>query len=299
MHREISAFPNSCFYNGQLKDAPFVTSRSQGASTGLFNKGLTEKIMTDARFMWLQNYSFLDVLGSESGGRNGRSISNTAEATAVAALVRFLLVNMESRPAEKDGAKKDDAKKDDAKKAGAKKVGAKKDGRQNDNKLIYVTGEAGFENGGESSNDVFVSTSVSTSASTSVSTSVSTSASDRSPQTMVVITFYSAQVACLQQELLSGGVDSHTVRVLTVDSFQGSEADIVILSFVRSNSENRVGFVQDFQRLNVALTRAKHLLLAVGSAHTLQNSNVTFLNQLIVDAKLRNKLFDFNELILS
>ena len=58
-------------------------------------------------------------------------------------------------------------------------------------------------------------------------------------------------------------------RVYTVDSFQGSENDIVIISFVRSNSAGRLGFIKDFQRLNVALTRAKHMLICLGDVHTL------------------------------
>jgi hypothetical protein len=45
--------------------------------------------------------------------------------------------------------------------------------------------------------------------------------------------------------------------------------DVVILSFVRCNDQGTVGFVKDFQRLNVALTRARHLLIAVGCAVTL------------------------------
>ena len=87
---------------------------------------------------------------------------------------------------------------------------------------------------------------------------------------ITVITFYAAQVACIQKQLKKARA-SASVKVLTVDSFQGSEADVVIVSFVRSNGASRVGFVRDYQRLNVALTRAKHLLLAVGSRKTLEN----------------------------
>lgn len=58
----------------------------------------------------------------------------------------------------------------------------------------------------------------------------------------------------------------HKVAVHTVDSFQGSEAAVVICSFVRSNPQSRVGFLSDYKRLNVALTRAKfYMLLYAGS----------------------------------
>eukprot|EP00854_Cymbomonas_tetramitiformis_P006387 gene6387-7652_t len=57
--------------------------------------------------------------------------------------------------------------------------------------------------------------------------------------------------------------------VITFYSAQGSECDVVICSFVRKNAQCRVGFVKDFQRLNVALTRARHSLIAVGHAQTL------------------------------
>ena len=70
--------------------------------------------------------------------------------------------------------------------------------------------------------------------------------------------------------------------VHTVDGSQGAEADVVIISFVRSNTVRlrqgkatgmtRVGFVDDARRLNVALTRARQLLLMVGDAATLEHS---------------------------
>jgi hypothetical protein len=65
----------------------------------------------------------------------------------------------------------------------------------------------------------------------------------------------------------------HALRVHTVDSFQGSESDLVLVSFVRSNKAQRTGFVKDFRRLNVALTRAKHVLISVGNAAVLGPAN--------------------------
>ena len=73
---------------------------------------------------------------------------------------------------------------------------------------------------------------------------------------MVVICPYQAQCrAMLARET--------GVSVQTVDSLQGREADLVILSMVRTGSE--CGFWKDARRLVVALTRAKHRLYIVGS----------------------------------
>lgn len=50
-----------------------------------------------------------------------------------------------------------------------------------------------------------------------------------------------------------------------VDAFQGSETDLVIYSLVRSNDENKIGFLYDSRRLNVALSRGKTGLIIVGN----------------------------------
>ncbi|MBD7913047.1 serine/threonine-protein kinase [Clostridium cibarium] len=50
-----------------------------------------------------------------------------------------------------------------------------------------------------------------------------------------------------------------------VDAFQGSETDIVIYSMVRCNNENKIGFLYDSRRLNVALSRGKTALIIVGN----------------------------------
>ncbi len=88
-----------------------------------------------------------------------------------------------------------------------------------------------------------------------------------SPQrtSICVITPYNQQVDLLKLMLVQAGLE-RLVSVNTVDSFQGREADIVILSLVRSNDAGEVGFLADFRRLNVAVTRArKHVLIVANS----------------------------------
>lgn len=72
-----------------------------------------------------------------------------------------------------------------------------------------------------------------------------------------VISFYQAQVLLIARLLENRGMGN--VVVSTVDSSQGSEADIVIVSFVRSKGDkvNSVGFLSDDRRLNVAITRGR------------------------------------------
>jgi superfamily I DNA and/or RNA helicase len=63
-------------------------------------------------------------------------------------------------------------------------------------------------------------------------------------------------------------VRSNSAFVGTVDSFQGSEADVVILSLVRNSGRTgagALGFLRDARRMNVALSRAKSQLILVGS----------------------------------
>jgi ATP-dependent RNA/DNA helicase IGHMBP2 len=61
------------------------------------------------------------------------------------------------------------------------------------------------------------------------------------------------------------------IRCSTIDSFQGQEYDIIILSLVRNNSEHNIGFLKDYRRMNVALTRAKRQLVVIGDSVTLSS----------------------------
>ena len=101
-----------------------------------------------------------------------------------------------------------------------------------------------------------------------------------------IITFYSAQ-AKLLNDMVSTNFPSEIDRISvgTVDSFQGKEFDIVLLSIVRSNNEEeprrRVGFLDNDNRLCVAFSRAKRLLIAVGDAKTVaQDGDIEYVRAL-------------------
>ena len=80
---------------------------------------------------------------------------------------------------------------------------------------------------------------------------------------IVVISPYSAQVKMLKESL------GQNIKVSTIDSFQGQEAEVIILSLVRSNDTSEIGFLKDYRRMNVALTRAKKQLFVLGDSATL------------------------------
>jgi superfamily I DNA and/or RNA helicase len=84
---------------------------------------------------------------------------------------------------------------------------------------------------------------------------------------VAVITGYAAQVRTLQEVLSSTKSKLKVVRVkaATIDSYQGQEADICIVSLTRSNRRGDVGFLGSPERLNVAISRARDGLVIVGN----------------------------------
>jgi len=81
------------------------------------------------------------------------------------------------------------------------------------------------------------------------------------PAQIGVITPYEGQRCyCVNHMQVAGTLHSDAyaaVEVASVDSFQGREKDVIILSCVRSNEHQGIGFLADPRRLNVALTRAR------------------------------------------
>mmetsp|Transcript_18920 Transcript_18920/g.34089 ORF Transcript_18920/g.34089 Transcript_18920/m.34089 type:complete len:511 (-) Transcript_18920:419-1951(-) len=83
---------------------------------------------------------------------------------------------------------------------------------------------------------------------------------------VAVITPYSQQSSLLNRLFQEsyGASYSSRVEISTVDAFQGREAGIVIYSCVRAGGRGSgIGFLSDVQRMNVALTRAKHFLFVI------------------------------------
>ena len=80
--------------------------------------------------------------------------------------------------------------------------------------------------------------------------------------------FYQKNSDSNQDKDLRNGFD-----IGTVDSFQGSDRDIIIYDCVRSGG--RIDFIADEKRLNVSLSRAKKLLIIVGDMEFLYSATVS------------------------
>jgi len=105
-----------------------------------------------------------------------------------------------------------------------------------------------------------------------------------------VITPYRQQVLLLRQTINTdktaqrddaSGDSSLTghVEINTVDQYQGRDKSVIIVSFVKSRNSHASEILKDVRRLNVAITRAKHKLIFVGSIVTL--SSYEYLQNLI------------------
>ena len=93
------------------------------------------------------------------------------------------------------------------------------------------------------------------------------------PDQIGVITPYEGQRAFIMSHMVrNGSLRSELykeIEVASVDSFQGREKDFIIVSCVRSNEQQGIGFLRDPRRLNVAMTRAKYGIVIIGNARLL------------------------------
>ncbi|NXB12477.1 ZNFX1 protein, partial [Cnemophilus loriae] len=87
------------------------------------------------------------------------------------------------------------------------------------------------------------------------------------PSQITVLTTYTGQLFCLHKLMPANIFEG--VKVHVVDKYQGEENDIILLSLVRSNKEERAGFLQIPNRICVALSRAKKGLYCIGNMRML------------------------------
>lgn len=130
-----------------------------------------------------------------------------------------------------------------------------------------------------------------------------------------IISFYGKQIKQLRS--IAHEHSSLPIRVSTVDRFQGMERNIVIVSMVRSNiiqssrnqqpdkkrypefgypKQTSLGFAQSPNRLNVALSRAKRLLIIVGNRDLFSTLEIYQRLFLTIESNLNDKVINQNEL---
>eukprot|EP00438_Fugacium_kawagutii_P008349 Skav233363 [mRNA] locus=scaffold394:594125:594734:+ [translate_table: standard] len=92
------------------------------------------------------------------------------------------------------------------------------------------------------------------------------------PWQVGVVTPYMGQVRRLRRAISQNLrlENPRELLVASVDSFQGREKELILFSAVRSNPSRRVGFLADWRRLNVMITRARRGLVIIGDARTLK-----------------------------
>ena len=100
------------------------------------------------------------------------------------------------------------------------------------------------------------------------------------PKTTIILAPYSAQIAALKKAL------GATWNVSTIDAVQGNESDSIILCLTRSNEEQEIGFLRDYRRTNVAISRAKKRCYIIGDSATIGND--PFYNNLIEKFEVAN-----------
>ncbi|MBO5519862.1 MAG: AAA family ATPase [Candidatus Methanomethylophilus sp.] len=110
-------------------------------------------------------------------------------------------------------------------------------------------------------------------------------ASESDKMSLGIITPYAAQARLIRKQtdqiyerLRKRGIPSkfrsfgeEKFAVKSVDDFQGDERDIIILSLVRTGKST---FISDFRRINVAMSRARRLLVLVGNAESLEKEEI-------------------------
>lgn len=122
----------------------------------------------------------------------------------------------------------------------------------------------------------------------------------KEPCSVGVISLYGDQVKELKKEIGKmkfSSLNFNKSKISTVDEFQGREEDIIIVNFVRNNPKFEAGdFVKKFERINVALSRARKMLIIVASKQFFTNLNVNIENMedstIVNSRKIYKEIYD-------
>ncbi|CAD8066812.1 unnamed protein product [Paramecium sonneborni] len=108
-----------------------------------------------------------------------------------------------------------------------------------------------------------------------------------------VLSLYLRQAQVLKRKFMTKHLSQ--VKVQTVDNYQGEENDIVIISLVRNNNINKLGFIKVENRINVALSRARLGLYVFGCFDFIKKASNTgsLWRKIIALAQNKNYLQDF------
>ena len=93
--------------------------------------------------------------------------------------------------------------------------------------------------------------------------------------TFGLISPYSAQIDLIRKKIKENWyfekfLADKLISIRTVDGFQGQEREVIAISLVRSNRNFQIGFLADYRRINVAMTRARKKLFLIGDSSTLR-----------------------------
>ena len=121
------------------------------------------------------------------------------------------------------------------------------------------------------------------------------------PNDIGIIAPYGAQVNLIKYLLNNqpeGKEINHLdeITVSSVDGFQGQERKVIIVSMVRNNINNSLGFLTDLRRMNVAVTRAKFHLVLIGNERCLTNSKIQEFTNFIDHFRNANSTNHFNNI---
>lgn len=91
-----------------------------------------------------------------------------------------------------------------------------------------------------------------------------------SQPSIAIISPYREQALYIKREVKSDErLKKYKIHPDTIDGFQGQEKDVVYISLVRSNDKGDIGFLKDYRRMNVAMTRARKKLVVIGDSATI------------------------------